>query len=415
MIYLKLVTESLIFAWEALKANVLRTVLSLLGVTVGIFAIITVFTVVDSLERSIRDSLSFLGDQVIRVEKWPWIFEENYPWWKYYKRPQPTRAEFQFLQDNITLASGLTIFADRGNALIQHKSSSIDDIQLSGVSFEYNKVYDTPLAYGRYFSPREIDQARNVALIGQEVKEALFPYASPLGKEIKIRELKFVVVGVFEEQGENFIDTPSLDTSCLIPYGSFLKMYASGRRRGISSNIALKGYAQDEGLKELENEVIGLMRSRRGLRPLQEDDFAINRPEAFADVVSNIFDVIGIAGWIIGSFSILVGGFGIANIMFVSVRERTSIIGIQKSLGAKNYFILFQFLFESIFLSLIGGLTGLVLVYFISFIQLGSLDLVLSLKNIILGITVSCLVGIVSGLVPAISASRMDPVEAIRS
>lgn len=415
MIYLKLVAESLIFAWEALRANVLRTVLSLLGVTVGIFAIITVFTVVDSLERSIRDSLSFLGDQVIRVEKWPWIFEDNYPWWKYYKRPQPTQTEFEFLKENITLASGLTIFADRGNALLQHGSSSINDVQLTGVSFEYNRVYDTPLAYGRYFSPREIDLARNVSLIGQEVKEALFPYTNPLGKEIKIKGLKFVVVGVFEEQGENFIDTPSLDASCLVPYGSFLKMYASGRNFGVGSTIALKGYENDEGLKALENEVIGLMRSRRGLRPLEDEDFAINRPEAFADVVSNIFSVIGIAGWIIGSFSILVGGFGIANIMFVSVRERTSIIGIQKSLGAKNYFILYQFLFEAIFLSLIGGFAGLVLVYLVTFIQLGSLDLILSPKNIILGASVSCLVGIASGLIPAVLASRMDPVEAIRS
>lgn len=415
MIYLKLVAESLIFAWEALRANLLRTILSLLGVTIGIFAIITVFTVVDSLERSIRDSLSFLGDQVIRVEKWPWIFEDNYPWWKYYKRPQPTQTEFQFLQDNISLASGLTIFAERGNALIQHHSSSVGEVQLVGVSYEYNRVYDTPIANGRYFSPREIDLARNVALIGDEVRASLFPNSNPLGKEIKIKGLKFIVVGVFEAQGENFIDTPSLDANCLIPYNSFLKMYASGRSFGVGSTIALKGYENDDGLEALENEVIGLMRSRRGLRPLEDDDFAINRPEAFADVVSGIFDVIGIAGWIIGSFSILVGGFGIANIMFVSVKERTSIIGIQKSLGAKNYFVLFQFLFESIFLSLFGGLAGLVLVYFITFIQLGSLDLILTPQNIILGVSVSCIVGIASGLIPAIMASRMDPVEAIRS
>jgi putative ABC transport system permease protein len=415
MLFPKLVAESLVFAWQALRANILRTVLSLLGVTVGIFAIISVFTVVDSLERSIRDSLSFLGDQVIRVDKWPWIFEENYPWWKYYNRPYPTQAEFQFLRDNTTMASGLTIFAEKGSALLQHESSSVGDVQLIGVSYEYNRVFETPLDYGRYFSRREIALARNVALIGSEVAASLFPFSSPIGKEIKIKGLKYVVIGVFEAQGENFIDTPSLDDTCLIPYSSFLKLYASRGTFGVGSTIALKGYPEDEGLQELEQEVIGLMRSRRGLRPLEGEDFAINRPEAFADVVSNIFDVIGIAGWIIGSFSILVGGFGIANIMFVSVRERTPIIGIQKSLGAKNYFILFQFLFESIFLSMIGGLAGLLLVYLLSFLQIGSLELMLSVKNIILGLGVSVGVGIVSGLVPAIIASRMNPVEAIRA
>ncbi|MBS0000311.1 MAG: FtsX-like permease family protein [Cyclobacteriaceae bacterium] len=169
------------------------------------------------------------------------------------------------------------------------------------------------------------------------------------------------------------------------------------------------------GLIRLENEMRGLLRIKRGLRPIEEDNFALNRPEAFADLISNVFDVIGMAGWVIGSFSILVGGFGIANIMFVSVKERTHIIGIQKSLGAKNYFILFEFLFEAIFLSILGGSIGLLLVYLITYVPTGSLDLVLSVQNIILGLGVSSVIGTVSGIVPAALAARLDPVIAIRS
>jgi putative ABC transport system permease protein len=193
-------------------------------------------------------------------------------------------------------------------------------------------------------------------------------------------------------------------------------LYYSGRRWGIESVISVKGRDDDVGLVKLENEIRGYMRSRRGLRPIQEDNFALNRPEAFANIISATFDVIGIAGWVIGSFSILVGGFGIANIMFVSVKERTHIIGIQKSLGAKNYFILFQFLFEAIFLSLLGGGIGLLLVYLITIlVPTGSLELVLSIKNIILGLGVSSIIGMVSGIVPAALAARLDPVIAIRT
>lgn len=415
MIVLKLVAESVIFAWNALRSNLLRTTLSLLGVTVGIFAIITVFTIVDSLERSIKDSFSFLGDRVIRVEKWPWLFQDNYPWWKYFKRPQPTENEFNFLQDNITQAEALTIFAEKNNTLVQHENSSIGNAELKGISYQYNEVFEVPVENGRYFSIQEVNLARNVALIGHELQETLFQNLNPLGKTIKVRGLKFTVIGILEEQGESFIDASSLDRACIIPYGSFLKLYASDSRRGIGSTIALKAFEHDEGAVALENEVTGLMRSRRGLRPREEVNFAINRPEAFAQMISNIFNVIGVAGWIIGSFSILVGGFGIANIMFVSVKERTHIIGIQKSLGAKNYFILLQFLFESIFLSLIGGMAGIVLVYFATFLQLGSLVLMLTFKNIILGLGVSALVGVVSGVIPAVVASRLDPVVAIRS
>ncbi|MEM6843249.1 MAG: ABC transporter permease [Bacteroidota bacterium] len=415
MLVIRLIYESFLSAWDALRSNLLRTVLSLLGVTIGIFAIIAVFTLIDSLERNIRDSLDFLGDQVIRVEKWPWLFQENYPWWKYINRPQPTLNEFDFLQANVSAASAICIFADRENLTLEHRNSSIGEVYMVGASYQYNQVFEVDINQGRYFSVRETDFAQDVAIVGAEIAQALFPMSNPLGKVIEIKGRKFTVVGVLDEQGENITDAPSADYTCYIPYRSILKIYSSRSRFGIGSTIALKGYENDEGLKELEFEVIGLMRGRRGLRPRQENDFAINRPEALAEVVSNIFNVISIAGSIIGSFSILVGGFGIANIMFVSVKERTNIIGIQKSLGAKNYFILLQFLFEATFLSLIGGVVGMILVYFATFISLGALDLVLSVNNILIGLTVSSSIGIISGLIPAITASRLDPVVAIRS
>jgi putative ABC transport system permease protein len=191
-------------------------------------------------------------------------------------------------------------------------------------------------------------------------------------------------------------------------------MYYTGRD-GLEPTIAAKGRDTDVGLVALENEMAGFLRAKRGLKPTQENNFALNKTEFIQNAIGSIFDVISVAGWVIGGFSILVGGFGIANIMFVSVRERTNIIGIQKSLGARNYFILFQFLFEAICLSLIGGGSGILLVYLLSFIPLGSLELVLSFNNIILGLGVSSAIGVVAGIVPATLAARMDPVEAIRT
>jgi putative ABC transport system permease protein len=416
MLFIKLIFESFRFAINELRVNLMRTVLSLLGVTIGIFAIIGVLTVVDSLESSLKSSLAFIGDKVIRVEKWPWVFDGPYQWWKYWQRPQTTYEEFEFLQDNVKNGNGICIFAAKDNVVTRHQSNSTGETILWGVTYGYSDVYETPIENGRYFSPSEINFGRNVAILGAEIANGLFGKKDPIGKEIKIKGLKFMVIGVMKRQGENLIDAPSNDDYCIIPYDGFRKLYYSGRRWGIESVVSVKGKDDDVGLINLENEIRGYMRIIRGLRPIEEDNFALNRPEAFADLISATFDVIGIAGWVIGSFSILVGGFGIANIMFVSVKERTHIIGIQKSLGAKNYFVLFQFLFEAIFLSLLGGGIGLFLVYLITLlVPTGSLELVLSIKNIVLGLGVSSVIGMVSGIVPAALAARLDPVIAIRT
>lgn len=416
MLFVRLLFESFRFAVNELRVNLMRTILSLLGVTIGIFAIIGVLTVVDSLESSLKASLAFIGDKVIRVEKFPWIFTNNYAWWEYYKRPQASFEEFEFLEENLTLGNGICLFAVRGNVVIKHENNSIGGTALFGVTYGYSDVYETPVEKGRYFSPSEVNFGNNVAILGAEIASAVFGDKDPIGKQISVKGLKFTVIGVMKRQGENLIDAPSNDDFCIIPYTGFKKLYYSGRKWGIESVISVKGRDDDVGLVKLENEIRGYMRSRRGLRPIQEDNFALNRPEAFANMISATFDVISIAGWVIGSFSILVGGFGIANIMFVSVKERTHIIGIQKSLGAKNFFILFQFLFEAIFLSILGGGIGLFFVYLITmFVPTGSLELVLSIKNIILGLGVSSIIGMVSGIVPAALAARLDPVIAIRT
>jgi len=413
--------ESFRFAWQALRSNLLRTILSLLGVTIGIFAIITVLTLVDSLEKNIKDSLNFLGTGVIYVEKWPFLpggEDEEYRWWDFWRRPNASYDEYKFLQENLNNSNGISIFAMRGNMVVKRDNNSIGQARLVGGAQGYTNLFPVDIVQGRFPTPEEISSSKNIAIIGHEIANALFPNGElPVGKEIKVKNLKYIVIGVVKKEGQSFMGTPSNDYAVIIPYNSFRRLYQTGTGlwNETTSRIGIKGFETDVGLVELENEIRGLMRVRRGLRPTEKDDFALNRPEALANMISGVFDVVGLAGWIIGGFSILVGGFGIANIMFVSVKERTSIIGLQKSLGAKNYFVLFQFLFEAVFLSLIGGLAGLFLVYLITHIPMGTLVVTLTVKNIVLGLGVSSVIGLVSGIVPAAMAARLDPVIAIRA
>ena len=416
-LFIRLILESLLFSFNAIIANPIRTFLSLLGVTIGIFTIIAVLSLVDSLEDSIQDSLDFLGTDNLRVEKWPWEFDNpGYEWWKFWKRPHPTYKEYTFLKENLKHAEVVEIMVFRERLTIKYLNNSSSEVGLSGVVYESKEINDYKILSGRYYTENETILGSNYVVIGYKIMEDLFENSDyAIGKEIKIKGVKFRVIGVFEEEGESFVGGDSFDRQMIVPFNSFKKIYRVGKK-GSNAAMIIKGNSElDPGLENLEYELRGLLRAKRGLKPTEDENFAINRPEYLTGFISAIFSTISIAGWVIGSFSIFVGGFGIANIMFVSVKERVPIIGLQKSLGAKNYFILMQFLFESSFLSIIGGVIGLIFVFLITFIDLGSFDLRISLTNVILGISISTIIGICAGLIPAIFASRLDPVEAIRS
>tara|TARA_Y100000768_G_scaffold267398_1_gene204289 strand:- start:533 stop:1792 length:1260 start_codon:yes stop_codon:yes gene_type:complete len=416
-LFLRLLKESFVFSFNALIANPVRTVLSLLGVTIGIFTIIAVLSTVDSLEKSIKDNLSFLGTDNLRVEKWPWDFNNpSYEWWKFFRRPEPTYREYEFLKENLINAEAVEILTSRGgvNVKFQNNSSVIDN--LNGVVFENQFFGDWEFSAGRFFTQNETLTGSNAAIIGHKIMEDLFKLPEfAIGKQLKIKGKSYTIIGVTQEQGESFGAGDSFDRQMFIPFNSFKKIYKVGKK-GSNAVLRVKGNGdEDPGLINLEYELKGLLRAKRGIKPIEDDSFAINRPEYLASFVSAIFSTISIAGWVIGSFSILVGGFGIANIMFVSVKERVPIIGLQKSLGAKKYFILMQFLFESSFLSVFGGLFGIFFVFLMTLPDLGTFDLVISFENVILGVTISSIIGILAGLLPAIFASNLDPVEAIRS
>ncbi len=412
MLFLRLTLESFRFAWQALRSNILRTVLSLLGVTVGIFSIIGVYTMVDSLETNVKAGLSSIGSQSIYIEKFPWgIGEQEYPWWKYFMRPQPTYREFRSLKNTLKEADAIAIMS-WNTATAKRKSNSFGSL-VQGISFEYDRINETPVEKGRYFLEQEIDAARPVAILGANVAETLFGEEDPVNQRIKVKGENFTVIGVVEKKGKQMVEVGgNPDDKIFIPFLKHKRMFSSGNLTG---TIQAKAMDAEGGLENLESELRGQMRTLRGLKPLAEDNFALNRPDALVNFMTTIFSSIRTGGFVIGLFALLIGGFGIANIMFVSVKERTNIIGIQKSLGAKNFFILFQFLFEAVFLCLLGGLIGLLLVYLASFIKLGTMDIVLTTSNMIFGLVISSIIGVVAGLIPAFQAANMDPVIAIRA
>lgn len=411
MVVLKLIYESLVFAYKSLVINKVRTFLSLLGITIGIFSIISVFTIFDSLQSNIESEINSLGSNVLFIQKWPWIMGGGMPWWKYFQRPQPTIEEMkEILKRSNTVADAAYMFSVTRN--VYNGDNSMDNIPIVSVSYHYNKVMPFDLQEGRYFTQTESQGGRNLAIIGADVAKNLYPHEDPIERSIKVFGRKLLIIGVIKKKGESVFGNSS-DSWVIIPV-NYARTVVNSRNINASIVVMSKPYVSVDAMKD---ELTGIMRSIRKLKPRADDNFAINQTDIINKGFDKLFSVLAMVGWIIGGFSLLVGGFGIANIMFVSVKERTNQIGIQKSIGAKKYFILLQFLFEAFFLSVLGGIVGLLLVFIITYVSssLVGFTLTLTLKNIMLGIGVSGFIGIISGFVPAWSASRLDPVEAMRS
>ena len=415
LIYLRVLKESFNFAVNALKNNKLRTFLSLVGVTIGIFSIIAVLAAVDSLKKEINGSLSSLDNSTIYLGRFS-FGPTDVPRWKWEQFPDVTYDEYQYVKRNVPDVKAVSYTLNVPMETIKFEDKSVSNVEIGAVTSEYYDIEALDIAEGRFFNESESSSGANIAVVGDEIANVLFGSAAQaVGKQARLYGRKFTIIGVLKKEGSGLFGN-SRDTAAYVPVNAVRKVFGNSNRN-LFPFIIIKPE------KDVDNEEFIAMlgqklRTSRGLKPDEIDNFFVNQLKGFTDFIDNITGQMNIIGLIISGFSLLVGGFGIANIMFVSVKERTNLIGIQKSLGAKNRFIMFQFLFEAVILAVIGGLIGLVLVFIVSLIAssfTGDFEFVLSGWNMFLGTAISAIIGLISGILPAISASRLDPVEAIRT
>jgi len=410
----RLMAESTIIGLTSLKTDRFRTFLSLTGVSIGIFSIVAVFCAVNALKANVNEGLNSFGSDIVYIQKWPFSEDdltEPLKWWEYRLRPNVTEKDFNFIKENsksISKVSYLSSFY----GLFKNGSLSFSNGYVIAAAPDMESLMNMTISQGRYFSGTESRSSSNVAVLGYNVAEALFSEGeNPIGKSIKIKGMTVTVIGVIKKQGKSMVQVIDLDNAAVVPL-SYGRMMSNVSEDGTIIAAPADGVSQNE----IQGELRLLMRSFRRLKPSQKDNFAVNSMTFLLYSMDKIMDSIRSVGWIIAAFSLLIGGFGIANIMFVSVKERTGQIGIQKALGAPKYVIMMQFLVEAAVLSMAGGLIGIFLVLMISVLYTPeAFKLTLSVTDVLSGIMISLIIGLISGIIPANLASELNPVDAINS
>lgn len=400
---------------QELRVNKLRSFLSLFGITIGIFCIIAVLTLTGSLEHNIRKDLADLGDDVIYLQKWPWGGNGEYAWWKYMNRPLPEYKDLKIIQDKVQSASYASFDFEVGGKKVEYGDDYMDGVNMMAVTHDFDQIQTLQIVGGRYFANGESNSGTNVAILGYTIWDGLFPSAeAALGKMVKVAGRDVKVIGVLKKKGESMIGGIGYDNAIILPY-RFARTIVDERR--YADPYILVKAKSTVSMDQLKDELRGVMRAAHRLKPSEEDDFALNEISSANENLNSLFAAINGGGILIAGFALIVGAFGIANIMFVTVKERTNIIGLKKAIGARRAIILMEFLLEAVCLCLFGGLLGLLLVYLLTVIinMSGSFEMILSPGSAVFGISVSAIVGLLAGFIPAWVASKLDPVVAIRS
>jgi len=411
---LNILWNSFKMSLQELKNNKLRSALSLTGVAFGIFCIISVLATVESLQNKIQSDINAFGTNTIYVDKWEYTNDNDYPWWKFVNRPMPRYLDVKYIKERSTLAESVA-FCTSNRSSLDYENSELQNVNIYGVSDEYSQIQEIDIIAGRYFTPAEFLRGNAIAVIGYENAVQLFGTPErAVGKSVSFNKHRVNIIGVMGKEG-SMIGGFDYDHSLLLTYNFYASIY-NVLDQNSQPFVMVKG-KPDISTAALSDELEGIMRQVRRLSPKQEDNFALNDINFMRNAVSGFFGTVNIGGWAIAGLSLIVGAFGVANIMFVTVRERTSQIGLKKAIGAKSRTILLEFLLESAFLCIIGGCIGLLMVWGLAAIlsTMFPFAIIISGKIMLLAFSICVVLGILSGIIPATIAARMNPVVAIRS